>query len=121
MSLNINGNLAYDYRQNYVKKTKQVRKTKKKTMPATEKVFYIFSVFFVVAIASIVISGYAQIAEYNYSIQKLEKSIYNINQENESLQTEIAELSSPERVLYMAQNDLGMTLDESQVIVLSRN
>ncbi len=89
-------------------------------MPIEEKMFYLFSVIFIVVLASVVISGYAQLAEYNYSIQKVEKSITDIKKENEELEIEIASLSSPDRILEIAQNKLEMSLNEEQVIVLSQ-
>lgn len=118
MSFHSSGNLAYQYRESYAYNQVTGEEKKKKTMPVKEKLFYIFAVLFVVLLASIVISGYAQIAESNYEIQKLEKSISTINQNNEDLQRKIAELSSPDRILKLAQEKLGMTLNEDQIVVL---
>ncbi|WP_082732413.1 cell division protein FtsL [Tepidibacillus decaturensis] len=78
------------------------------------------TVLFVVILAGFIISGYAQISEYNYSIQNLEKSIAKTNEENDTLQLKIAELSAPERIIKIAQEELGMALNEEQVIILSK-
>ena len=121
MAAKTNGNLAYKYQEQAYYNRKNKKSINKRNMPAGEKVFYIFSVIFVVIVSSFVISGYAQIAEYNYSIQKLENSITQLNKDNESLQREIAKLSSPERIITIAKEELGMTLDEEQVIVLSKS
>jgi len=116
----MNGTLAYDLQENQsVVRQRSEKRTKKLTMPIEEKLFYLFSVIFIVALASIVISGYAQITEINYSIQKTEQSIEKIQKENEQLQIEIANLSAPERIIKLAQEKLNMALNEEQVIVLS--
>lgn len=121
MAVTINGNLAYKYKEQEEQKQKRIiTKTKKVSIPVREKLFYIFAVIFAVILSGIVISGYAQIAEYSYSIQKVESSIIEINRGNEELQKKIAELSSPERIITTAREELGMTLDEEQVIVLNR-
>ncbi len=116
MAYYTNGNLAYQYQDKLNKQNKSHIKIK--GMPAGEKLFYLSVVIFVVFLASIVISGYAQIAEYNYKEQKLEKSISSINEENETLQRKIAELSTTDRIIDIAENKLGMTLDESRIVVL---
>ena len=120
MIANNKGNLAYQSQESVNPKVKTIKKVKKRVMPAGEKIFYLFAVIFIAGLASVVISGYAQIAEYNYSIQKIKNSIVEINKYTDQLQIEIAELSSPERIIDIAQNKLGMTLNEKQVIVLSR-
>lgn len=121
MAATINGNLAYKYREQEEQTQRRIAtKSKKVSIPVGEKLFYIFVVIFVVILSGIVISGYAQITEYSYSIQKVENSITEINKENEELQKKIADLSSPERIITTAQEELGMTLDEDQVIVLNR-
>ena len=115
-----NGNLAYQLQEKEpVKKVIATKKAKKSPMPLKEKLFYLVTVIFVVAISSIVISNYAQIVEYNYTIQKQEQEIKNTQLENEQLQLKIAELSSPERILSIAEEQFGMQLNEEQVVMLS--
>lgn len=117
----LNGNLAYNYERKEVKNVPNIKKTNHHQMPVKEKLFYLFSVIFIVSLAGIVISGYALIAEYNYSAQKLEKSISDIKKENEQIQIKIAELSSPDRIIQIAQNELGMNINEQQIIVISQS
>ena len=119
MAVNISGNLAYKHFERQ-KINKQYAEISRKSLPAAEKFFYLMSVIFIVALASIVISGYAQIAELNYEAQKLEKSIISSSDEIDNLERKIAELSSPERIIKIAQEKLGMVMDESQVIVLNK-
>lgn len=117
----LNGNLAYNYERKEVKNVPNIKKTSSHQLPVKEKLFYLFSVIFIVSLAGIVISGYALIAEYNYSSQKLEKSISDIKKENEQIQINIAELSSPDRIIQIAQNELGMNINEQQIIVISQS
>ncbi|TCS84421.1 cell division protein FtsL [Tepidibacillus fermentans] len=114
-----NGNLAYQAREKETVQKKTVTKVKKSTMPIREKLFYLVMVLLVVVVASVIISNYAQIVEYNYLIQKQEQAIKAIQLENESLQLKIANLSSPERILSIAQKKLGMKLNEEQIVMLS--
>jgi len=114
-----NGNLAYQLNEREVVQKRVTPKAKKYTMPLQEKLIYLVAVLFVVSVASIIISNYAQIVEYNYAIQKQEQFIKKTQMENESLQLKIAELSSPERILAIAENRLGMKLNEQQVVMLS--
>lgn len=120
MSYYTSGNLAHKPEIKANNKVTRSSKPNQDFIHVKEKVFYLFSVAFVVIMASIVISNYAQIVEYNYSIQKVEKSITQIVEENDSLQLKIAELSSPERILDIAQNKLGMTVEEERIVVLSQ-
>ncbi len=120
MSYYTNGNLAYK-QEVKINNVTRVSKPNENLILVKEKLFYLFSVVFVVVMASIVISNYAQIVEYNYSIQNVEKSIYQLQEENDNLQLKIAELSSPERIIDIAQNKLGMTVAEERIIVLSQN
>ncbi|MGD9677914.1 MAG: cell division protein FtsL [Vulcanibacillus sp.] len=96
-------------------------KYKNNTLLVKEKLAYIMLIIVLVILAGMVISGYAILAENNYKIQELKNSIILINKESENLEMEIAELSSPSRILRIAQEELGMTLDESRIIVLSGN
>lgn len=114
----INGNLArqYDNETSNI----NIKQAKNKVMPKREKLFFIFSVLFVVLLSGIIISGYAQITELNYEAQKVEKSITSMNEENENLQRKIAELSTPERILKIARDELGMSLNEKQVLVITK-
>ncbi|WP_339062299.1 cell division protein FtsL [Tepidibacillus marianensis] len=114
-----NGNLAYQLKEREVVQKTIRTKVKRITIPVQEKLIYLVAVLFVVSVASIIISNYAQIVEYNYSIQKQEQFIKKTQMENESLQLKIAELSSPERILAIAENKLGMKLNEQQVVMLS--
>ncbi|MFV9509994.1 cell division protein FtsL [Tepidibacillus sp. LV47] len=119
MAYYTNGNLAYQLREKQTVHKKSAIKIKKSSIPIGEKLFYLVTVLIVGAIASVIISNYAQIVEYNYQIQKQEQSIKAIQIENENLQLKIAELSSPERILAIAKERLGMKLNEEQVIMLS--
>jgi len=121
MAVYTNGNLALKYNNENKRISTNKETLNQPTMVMGEKLFYLFCVLFIVSLASIVIAGYAQIAKYNYSIQQLESSIKQNYEQNDQLQLKIAELSSPDRIIEIAQNDLGMALNEQQVIVLAQS
>lgn len=106
-------------------KTKGKQKRKTRTSEYTishvsrEKLLYLVVVIIVVALSVVVITGYAVIAESNYQLQKLSKSLEVLAQENTGLEIEINKLRAPERIMGIAQQELGMTLDNDRVIVLS--
>lgn len=121
MSLYTDGNLAVEFEEEKLPNRKNNRKTKNQSISGKEKLFYLFSLIFVIIIASVVISGYASITKLNYEVQEVQKSINTINQENENIEMQIVELSTPDRIIKYAQEELGMTLDEDQIIVLTNN
>lgn len=119
MSIYTNGNLAVKYEEGKLPNKKI--KTKNNFISGREKMFYMFLLLFTIIIASTVISGYASITQSNYELQEVKQAINTVKQENEDLEMQIAELSSPERIINYAQEELGMSLEEDQIIVLSDN
>ncbi len=84
-----------------------------------EKLLYFVVVIIFVALSVTIITGFAVIAESNYQLQQLSQSIEVLAQENTYLDMEITKLRSPERIMGIAQQELGMTLDNDRIIVLS--
>lgn len=86
---------------------------------ARESLLYIVIVIIVIALSVAVITGYALITEANYQLQKITKEVEVLVQTNTDLQFEISKLRQPERILGIAQHELGMTLNDDRIIVLS--
>ena len=86
---------------------------------ARERLFYIVLVIIAIALSVAVITGYALIAESNYQLQKITKEVEILVQTNSDLQFEISKLRQPERILGIAQQELGMTLNDDRIIMLS--
>ncbi len=74
-------------------------------------------VFFIASI--LVISNYAMIQSLNRDIHALQTEIDEKTQINENLQLQVTELSEPDRIMSIAKNKLGLTLNEENVKVIA--
>lgn len=74
-------------------------------------VFFFASIF--------VISNYATIQSLNRDVHVLQSEIDNKVRTNEDLQLQVKELSEPERIMSIAKKELGLTLDEKNVKVIT--
>ena len=125
MSRHQYGNLAVKVNQQQVQpKTKQA--TVKKPlpmqsygMPIEEKLLYLLSVVVIVCISGFILSRYALISQMNYEIEKMKVTINQTQEDNSSLKLKVDELNKRERILKIAQEELGMTSKNSTVRVLS--
>ncbi|PRO65320.1 cell division protein FtsL [Alkalicoccus urumqiensis] len=83
-----------------------------------ERLLYFMMVPVIAIAAVLIISNYSQIYSANAEIQTTEAAVTAQADQNEALTLQVKELSDPERILSIAKNELGMTLDNSQVKVL---
>ena len=117
------GNLAVQLKQDQALGTKKKSKVEKVTVkygiPVEEKLLYLLSVIMVVCISGFILSRYALISQFNYDIENTKEVINSTHEENSSLRLKIDELSKRERILDIAQRELGMTMKNSTVRVLS--
>ncbi|MBO8171150.1 MAG: cell division protein FtsL [Bacillaceae bacterium] len=119
------GNLAVQLPQKdvtvYRKKSTTTNKKKVATasIPVQEKLIYLAVVIIFVLVSSAIISRYALISEYNYEIQNTRSQISELKESNRSLQVQIDRLSSRERIIEIARNELGMVAAEENVKVIS--
>ncbi|CCQ98185.1 exported hypothetical protein [[Clostridium] ultunense Esp] len=79
-----------------------------------EKLAYLLLLAAMVVVAGFILSRYAMIAEENYQIEKMKREIADIEKESEVLRIQVAELSSPERILKIA-NEMGLTRRDGNV------
>jgi cell division protein FtsL len=117
MAAYIHGNLATDERTNHriryeVTKHKTVKKS---AIPQAEKLLYLFSILIFVVVSGILVSRVTESYENNYKLQEIEFQIESLSEQNKTLQLKISELQSPERIMDIAQNQLGMVRSDSQV------
>jgi cell division protein FtsL len=101
MSAYIHGNLAVDEKKTLKQPEKKVRETtktvvRKKSIPMQEKLLYLFTIVVCVVVAGFIIFRYAQIYEMNVQMQKINKEIELLKQENIKLETKIAQLQNPQ-------------------------
>ena len=71
-----------------------------------------------VFITCIIISTFASTYMVNREIQLLESSIYQQETVNEALSIQVTELSTPDRIVNIATEKLGMTLNDQNVKVV---
>lgn len=127
------GNVAVQYQNHKRRKLQPKRKQQKRPehRPAPqkssgvgistgEKVLYILTIFLVVAVLSALLTANASISQMNYEIQHLEREVALIEEQNANLQLEITALSSPDRIIDIATNELGMMMRDSTVRIMSR-
>jgi cell division protein FtsL len=89
----------------------------KPTLPAGEKLLYLFFILLVVTGVGFVGTRYAQISQYNHEIQNLKQEIKEQQETNASLQQKIEEMSSRERIEAVAR-ELGMVPASGAVEVI---
>lgn len=103
-------------------------KVKKKSVRVThtdalfsrkEKMLYICTVIVAVAMLSLLLARGAMLAEMNYEIQVLEKESAETVAKNAQLELEVIALSSPDRIIDIAKNDLGMKMHEATLRVVT--
>jgi cell division protein FtsL len=92
--------------------------SKKLRITPGEKFLYLTTLIGVVFATYFIISMYASIYIVNKDIHSLESSISAQMLNNEALQLQVTELSDPNRILQIATNQLGMTLNDKNVKVI---
>lgn len=96
----------------------QLQSTGKRKITSGERVLYFFTIIGVVFATYLIISTYASIYIINKDIHNLELSIKQQSASNEALELQVTELSAPDRILKIATENLGMTLDDKKVKVV---
>lgn len=89
-----------------------------KKIAAGEKILYLLGIMVAVTVLCMLLMNHASLAQINYEVQFLERELVTIQDRNDELRTEVAELSSPDRILSIAR-DGGLHENESLVKVLS--
>jgi cell division protein FtsL len=85
-----------------------------------EKGVYLLAVVTVISVLALLLAQNAMITQVNYDVQSNEQDVAELQDKNAMLEMEIAELSSPERIIGIAEKELGMQSVESRVRVLSQ-
>lgn len=86
-----------------------------------EKLIYSITVIAGIFVLYLILSNYATMYSYNHQIQQTETKISQQENVNSGLTLQAKELSDPERILHIAQNDLGMELNDKSVKVIHGN
>ncbi len=83
-----------------------------------EKMIVVMMVGALFIALSMIIHSYASIYITNKEIYQLEAKIGEQAQKNAGLSLQVVELSAPDRILSIAYEELGMTLDDNKVKVV---
>ncbi|MDP4553101.1 cell division protein FtsL [Alkalihalobacillus macyae] len=118
-------NLAYKYQQQQTQK-KQVEVKQKAVyiergrITKGEKLLWMMLVLAFVAASIFMVSNYASIYNLNTNIQQVESEQRAQIKQNEELQVKVSGLSAPDRIMDIAQNELGMKLNDQNVEVVNK-
>ncbi|OCT17103.1 cell division protein FtsL [Paenibacillus pectinilyticus] len=126
MSSYIQGNLALDPKKKpntgprvKIKETTKVV-YRNSSLPAQEKMLYLFTVVLCVIVAGVIIWRYAAIYQMNADIQKMQGEIREVQAQNSALKQEVEKLQSPDRLKEEATR-LGFNLqDDKQASVVAQ-
>ncbi|WP_235715243.1 cell division protein FtsL [Halalkalibacter wakoensis] len=69
-------------------------------------------------ILAVIVNNFASLYTMNQELYRLEQSISKQQQVNEGLTLQVIELSAPDRILHIASEQLGMSLDDNKVKVV---
>ncbi|MDM5198770.1 cell division protein FtsL [Fictibacillus enclensis] len=118
-------NLAYqtqrqqqEPKQTYVQQPQAQPRVRTSRVTKGEKILWSFASLLLIAGAIFMVSNYASIYKVNSSIQSVERSISYENKVVDDLKLQVTELSAPDRILKIAKEKLGMTLNDKNVKVL---
>ncbi|GGA32557.1 hypothetical protein GCM10007416_01430 [Kroppenstedtia guangzhouensis] len=95
------------------KKTAQTKRLSQTGFPAGEKLLYLASLILCVALASGILSRYAEAAEINLKLQQVERRVAAVEEANQAYQERIHALKSGERIRRFAEEN-GMIRMEKQ-------
>ncbi len=110
--------LARKYQQQpQVETKKRIVRVRSKITLGEKLIMLIMAIAFFLVL-SYIIHTYASIYVTNREIYQLEAEIGKQIQKNEGLALQVTELSAPERILNIAYEKLGMTLDDNKVKVI---
>lgn len=83
-----------------------------------EKLIYSLAAPVILAFSFIIVSNYATLYSLNHEMQTTETAITEQESMNDALALQVTELSDPDRILTIAQSELGMTMNDGQVHVV---
>lgn len=95
------------------KQTAQTKRQPQTGFPAGEKLLYLASLILCVALASGVLSRYAEVAEINLKLQQVERRAVAVEEANQAYRERIHALKSGERIRRFAEEN-GMIRMEKQ-------
>lgn len=117
------GNVAFQIRERREERQERVNKTstvivEKGRITKGEVFLLTFLCLIFFAVSVLVVSNYAAIHSLNREVHALESEIENKQRVNDDLKLQVTELSEPDRIMKIAKEKLGLTLNENNVKVI---
>ena len=117
-------NVAYQFREKHQQSERNVNQPStiivEKGRITKGEVILLLLLTIVFFVASLfVLSNYATIQSLNRDVHVLQSEIDNKLTTNEDLQLQVTELSEPDRIMSIAKEELGLTLNEENVTVIT--
>ncbi len=103
--------------QKQIQTTKRIRKIRSR-VTFGEKAIVAMMAIVTLMVLSVIVHNYVSIYSTNQEVFQLEAAIGQQTQLNEGLSLQVVELSAPDRILSLASEELGMTLDDNKVKVV---
>jgi cell division protein FtsL len=117
-------NLAYKYQQHQTQKQVETKKqavyVERGRITKGEKMLWMMLVLTFVAASIFMVSNYATIYNLNTGLQQAEADQRAQVKQNEELQVKVTELSAPGRIVNIAEEKLGMELNDQNVEVINK-
>lgn len=116
-------NVAYQIRERREQRQERVNKTstvivEKGRITKGEIVLLTFLALIFFAVSLFVVNNYATIHSLNREVHALQSEIENKQRINDDLKLQVTELSEPDRIMKIAKEKLGLTLNENNVKVI---
>ncbi|MDV2582543.1 cell division protein FtsL [Alkalibacillus haloalkaliphilus] len=92
----------------------QQQPVKKPWFTKGEKVLYTFGIALVAVLAVIVVSFSSSVDTLNRDVQQLQTQVQDVQAQNNSLHAEVQELSNPNRILTIAEEN-GLNIRNAEV------
>lgn len=116
-------NVAFQIREKQEHRQERINKTStvivEKGKISKGEVFLLIAlalIFFAVSI--LVVNNYATIHSLNREVHSLQSEIDNKQRMNDDLKLQVTELSEPDRIMKIAKEKLGLSLNENNVKVI---
>ncbi|ARK31100.1 cell division protein FtsL [Halalkalibacter krulwichiae] len=100
--------------QKSVKRIRQVRNS----VTLGERLIIGFVMIATLLVLAATVNNYASIYSVNREVSSLESAVAQQSQVNEGLSLQVVELSAPDRILHIATEQLGMSLDDNKVKIV---
>jgi cell division protein FtsL len=104
--------------QKHVQQPKKRVRQVRSSITLGEKVIVGMVVFVSFIFLCLLVNNYATIYSMNREVNQLEATVQQQTQVNEGLTLQVVELSAPDRILHIASEKLGMSLDDNKVKVV---